>query len=81
MAALPFSLPLMATLRERKRRGEQIIKLYRSRTSDNYSSATDAIADILLYVAETHDESVNILQAAEVDFRNTAEGESFLTEG
>ena len=71
----------MATLRERKQRGEQIVKLYRSRSSDTYYSAADAIADVLLFVAQTHDEAINILQAAEVDFRNTAEGESFLTEG
>ena len=71
----------MATLKERKRRGEDTVRRYRALSGDRYESATDAIADILLYVAQTEDESTQILQAAEVDFRNTAESETFLTEG
>ncbi len=72
----------MATLKERKRRGEEIVKPYKVHSgNDRYAMATDAIADILLAVAQDHDEAVQLLQSAEVDFRNTAEGESFLTEG
>jgi hypothetical protein len=73
----------MATLRERKRRGEEITKLYRKigGGDDRYAVASDAITDILLAVAQSHDEAVQLLQSAEADFRNAAEGESFLTEG
>ena len=72
----------MSTLRERIRRGEQVLKLYRGRNgNDRYAMAADAIADILLQVAQSHEEAVQLLQSAEIDFRNTAEGESFLTEG
>ena len=72
----------MATLRERKRRGEAILKLCRVGSgSDRYALASDAIADILLCIAQTHEEAIQLLQSAEIDFRNTAEGESFLTEG
>ncbi len=75
-------LEKMSTLRERIRRGEEILKLYRGRSgNDRYAMAADAIADILLQVAQTHAEAVQLLQSAEIDFRNTAEGESFLTEG
>jgi hypothetical protein len=35
----------------------------------------------LLFVAQTEDEATKILQAAEMDFRNAAEGESFAAEG
>jgi hypothetical protein len=72
----------MATLRERKRRGEEIIKKYRPANGDDaYASAVDAIADILLFVAESQREATQILHSAEIDFRNSAESESFVTEG
>jgi hypothetical protein len=72
----------MSTLKERKRRGEETIKRYRSITgNDAYACAVDAIADILLSVAQSEGEATQILHSAEIDFRNAAETESFLTEG
>lgn len=72
----------MTTLRERKKRGEEIIKKYRtSANTDPYASAIDAIADVLLFVAQTEGEGTQILHAAEIDFRNSAESESFASEG
>ena len=72
----------MSTLKERKRRGEEIGKKYRLLTgNDPYACAVDAIADILLSVAQTEREATQILHSAEIDFRNAAETESFLTEG
>lgn len=72
----------MTALRERKKRGEEIIKKYRTLTNvDPYASAIDAIADILLFVAQSEGESTQILHAAEIDFRNAAEGEAFVSEG
>jgi hypothetical protein len=72
----------MATLQERKKRGEQILKGYRSAVGgDDYAAAADAIADILLCVAKTEREGGQVLQAAEMDFRCAAESEAFLTEG
>lgn len=72
----------MATLQERKRRGEDIIKKYRPLSgNDPYAAATDAICDILLFVATNEDEATQLLQSAEADFRSAAEAESFLTEG
>jgi hypothetical protein len=72
----------MATIRERKRRGEEIVKKYKpSNLNDPYTCAVDAIADILLFVAETQTEGRRILHSAEIDFVNSAEGEAFLTEG
>ena len=70
------------TIDERKRRGQEIVKKYRSCSgTDPYACAADAIADILLYVAQTEDESSKIVHAAEMDFRNSAEGETFAAEG
>jgi hypothetical protein len=72
----------MATIRERKKRGEEIVKKYKpSNLNDPYACAVDAIADILLYVAENQAEGRRIMHSAEIDFRNAAEGEAFLTEG
>jgi hypothetical protein len=72
----------MSTLEERKRRGQETIKRYRSVSgNDPYASAVDAITDILLSVAQTEAEATQILQSAEMDFRNEAQGEQFLTEG
>jgi len=72
----------MATIQERKRRGDETLKKYKALSgNDPYARAIDAIADILLSVAQTEDEASQLLQSAEVDFRNTAEGESFMTEG
>lgn len=71
----------MTTLRERKRRGEEIIKKYKAVMDDPYACAVDCIADILLFVAQTEGEGTQLLHAAEVDFRNAAEGEAFVSEG
>jgi len=72
----------MSTLQERKRRGEEIVRRYRRISSDDpYTSAVDAIADILLFVAQSEGEATQLLQSAEMDFRNEAQGEQFLTEG
>lgn len=70
------------TVDERKRRGQDIVKKYRSCSgTDPYACAADAIADVLLFVAQTEDEARQILHSAEMDFRNTAESESFAAEG
>src|SRR5579875_3672079 len=81
LARAPNNLLTMATLRERKKRGEEIVKKYKpSNLNDPYACAVDAIADILLYVADNPTEGIKILHSAEIDFRNSAEGEAFLTE-
>ena len=72
----------MSTLRERKRRGEEIIKKYKAVSgTDPYACAVDALADILLFVAQTESEGTQLLHSAEIDFRNAAESETFLAEG
>ncbi len=72
----------MATIEERKRRGQETIKRYRGCSgTDPYACAVDAITDILLFVAQTENEGTQLLQSAEMDFRNALEGESFVTEG
>lgn len=72
----------MSTLEERKRRGGELIKKYRSASgSELYDRAADAIADILLFVSANEDEGAQILQCAEADFRCACEGERFVTEG
>jgi hypothetical protein len=69
-------------LEQRKRRGQETTKKYRAVSGDDaYASAVDAIADILLATAQTEDEATQLLQAAEVDFRNCAELETFFAEG
>lgn len=58
------------------------MKRYRAVSgTDSYACAVDAIADILLFTAQSQDEGTQLLQAAEMDFRNFTEGERFLTEG
>jgi hypothetical protein len=72
----------MPTLRERKRRGEDSSKRYKTDCgNDIYACAVDAIADILLSVAQNEREATQILHSAEIEFRNAAESEAFLTEG
>jgi hypothetical protein len=72
----------MPTLEERKRRGQDLVKKYRSVSGmDPYACAADAISDILLSVAQNEEEATQILQSAEMEFRNAVEGESFLNEG
>ena len=72
----------MSTLTERRRRGEDICKKYRAISgADAYACATDAIGDILLAVAKSEQEAARLLHAAEIDFRNAAEAESFMAEG
>jgi hypothetical protein len=69
-------------LEQRKRRGAETTKKYRALDGDDcYSCAVDAIADILLATAQSEEEATQILQAAEVEFRNSAEVETFFTEG
>lgn len=66
----------------RKRRGEDILKKYRSVSgTDSYACATDAIVDILLAVCQTPQEAGQLLQSAEVDYRTAEDVESFLSEG
>lgn len=70
------------TLKARKKRGDEIISRYSARTvDDKYAAASDAIADILLAVAQSDREAGQILHSAEVDYRNAAESESFVSEG
>ena len=58
------------------------MKKYKTSTSvDPYALAVDAIADVLLFVAQGEGEGTQILHAAEMDFRNAAEGEAFASEG
>ena len=72
----------MVTLKERKRRGEETAKKYKTLTgNDAYAGAVDAIADILLAVAQSEREATQILHSAEIEFRNQAESEKFLSEG
>jgi hypothetical protein len=69
-------------LEQRKRRGLETTKKYRAVDGEDcYACAVDAIADILLATAKSEEEATQILQAAEVDFRNSAEVETFFTEG
>jgi hypothetical protein len=72
----------MVTLKERKRRGEETAKRYRSLTgNDPYANAVDAISDILLAIAQSEREATQILHSAEIEFRNQSESEKFLSEG
>jgi hypothetical protein len=72
----------MASFEERRRRGSEIVKKYKpSCANDAYAAATDAIADILLAIAEGEDEARQVLSAAEIDYRSALEGESFAGEG
>ena len=72
----------MSTLVERQRRGAALIKSYKAiHGSDQYACAIEAIADVLLSVAENYDEALRILRSAEIDFRNESESESFFNEG
>jgi predicted transcriptional regulator len=70
------------TLKARKKAGDEVIARYSSRVgNDKYAAAVDAIADILLAISETDADATKILHAAEIDFRNAAEVESFVSEG
>ncbi len=67
---------------DRKRRGQEILKKYRPMCgNDSYAAASDAIADILMAVAESEEEARQINHAAEIDFRSTIEGEELISEG
>ena len=69
-------------LEERKRRGQELIKRYRAISgTDPYACAADVISDILLSVAQNEEEATQLLQSAEMEFRNATESESFLNEG
>jgi hypothetical protein len=72
----------MPTLKDRKRRGEEIAKKYRAFTgNDPYAGAVDAITDVLLTVAQTEREATQILHSAEIEFRNQFESEQIVSEG
>jgi hypothetical protein len=72
----------MVTLKERKRRGDEIAKKYRTLTGNNsYAGAVDAIADILLAVAQSEREATQLLHSAEIEFRNQFESEKIVSEG
>ncbi len=72
----------MATTEERKRRGLEIVRRYRPICgNDSYAAAADAIADILMSVAENEEEARQIAHAAEIDFRSAIEGEDLMAEG
>jgi hypothetical protein len=66
---------------ERRKRGTELIKKYRAHGNDKYAAAADAIADILLSVAEDASEARQIVQAAEEDYRCSVEQEGFACEG
>lgn len=67
---------------QRKKRGNELTKKYRAVVGDDcYSCAVDAITDILLATAQSEEEATQILQAAEVEFRNSAELETIAGEG
>ncbi len=70
------------TLKQRKKCGEEAIGKYQTRAkTDRYEAAVDAIADILLATAQSDEEATQILHGAEVEFRNSAEVETFVSEG
>ncbi len=72
----------MVTLKERKRRGEEIAKKYRTLTgNDSYAGAADAITDLLLAVAQSEREATKILHSAEAEFRSQFESEQIVSEG
>ncbi|MBV9759875.1 MAG: hypothetical protein JO340_04880 [Acidobacteriaceae bacterium] len=71
-----------SSLEQRKRRGQETTKKYRPLSGEDcYACAVDAIADILIATAQSEEEATQLLHAAEVDFRNSAEVESFFAEG
>ena len=72
----------MATVDERKRRGLDIIKKYRSSCGgDSYAAASDAIVDVLLSISQNSEEAGQILHSAEIEFRSATENEDMLAEG
>jgi hypothetical protein len=77
-----LSLLSMVTLKERKRRGEETAKRYRALTgNDSYAVVVDAIADLLLAVAQTEREATQLMHSAEIEFRNQFESEQIVSEG
>ncbi len=72
----------MANSEERRRRGHDIIKRYKSISGvDPYAAASDAITDILMYVAKNGEEARHMLHGAEVDFNEALESEDLIAEG
>ena len=72
----------MAISDERRQRGKETVKRYKQVSgTDAYAAATDAIADILMFVAKTSEEAAQILHAAEVDFNTELESEDLIAEG
>lgn len=67
---------------ERRKRGGELLRKYLGTAGgDKYAAASDAIADILLAVAEQEDDARKLLQSAEEDYRCTIEQEGFVGEG
>ncbi|MBV9613619.1 MAG: hypothetical protein JO091_14185 [Acidobacteriaceae bacterium] len=72
----------MANLEQKRRRGAETLKRYQAISgTDVYAAAADAIADILLAVAQHEEEATQVLQSAEMEFRMACEGERFFSEG
>ena len=71
----------MSKQEERRKRGADVLKKYRSAGGNKYAVAADAIADILLCVADTQEEANQVIRAAEEDYRCTVETEGFVAEG
>jgi hypothetical protein len=72
----------MVTIKERKRRGEEIAKKYRALSgNDSYAGVVDAIADLLLAVAQSEREATQLLHSAEIEFRSQFESEQIISEG
>ena len=71
----------MSRHEERRKRGDELLKKYRASGNNKYAAAADAIADILLCVAEDPGEAEQVITAAEEDFRCMLEDEGFVAEG
>lgn len=72
----------MAISEERRRRGQETIKRYKSVSgADPYAAGGDAITDILLFVAKTPEEARQMLRNAEIEFNNELESEDLIAEG
>jgi hypothetical protein len=70
------------TLKARKKAGDELLAKYHARAGNNrYSAAVDVIADVLLAIAQNDADANKILHAAEAEFRNASELETFASEG
>ncbi len=70
------------TLKARKKAGDELLAKYQAHCGNNrYNAAVDLIADVLLAIAQDTADANKILHAAEVEFRNASEVETFVSEG